>query len=250
MIFSDCNLPSRAGGAVEGEAARRRRGRSERGTGAAAIQEEFPTRRLGRGRGHHSSWQRFRFLHCISHRLPLQLGQSCPVTTNRLTFSQVGFMLLMCFCHTIAARYGALAGFGLSLAKWTLIVKRNTDLVRDENAWLWWLVLAFGFLICIRCRRIPMVVFSIVQTKTCFSGQWFNSVKSSAPGRISRRKQGSGSSSSTEKKLFCAFGQDSSRFLVFVNSLRIRSKRKELEIIRMLPPPTKHSPIVCIFCQN
>ena len=63
---------------------------------------------------------------------------------------QVGFMLLMCFCHTIAARYGALAGFGLSLAKWTLIVKRSTDIVRDENAWLWWLVLAFGFLICVR----------------------------------------------------------------------------------------------------
>jgi len=65
-------------------------------------------------------------------------------------FNWVGFMLLMCFCHTIAARYGALAGFGLSLAKWTLIVKRSTDLIRDENAWLWWLVLAFGFLICIR----------------------------------------------------------------------------------------------------
>jgi len=65
-------------------------------------------------------------------------------------FNWVGFMLLMCFCHTIAARYGALAGFGLSLAKWTLIVKRSTDIVRDENAWLWWLVLAFGFLICVR----------------------------------------------------------------------------------------------------
>ena len=47
-------------------------------------------------------------------------------------------------------RYGALAGFGLSLAKWTLIVKRSTDLVRTENAWLWWLVLGFGFLICTR----------------------------------------------------------------------------------------------------
>jgi len=65
-------------------------------------------------------------------------------------FNWVGFLLLMCFCHTIAARYGALAGFGLSLAKWTLIVKRSTELVRDENAWLWWLVLAFGFLICVR----------------------------------------------------------------------------------------------------
>ena len=69
-------------------------------------------------------------------------------------------MLLMCFCHTIAARYGALAGFGLSLAKWTLIVKRSTDLVRDENAWLWWLVLAFGFLICIR-----FAYFGIVKEK-------------------------------------------------------------------------------------
>jgi len=65
-------------------------------------------------------------------------------------FNWVGFLLLMCFCHTIAARYGALAGFGLSLAKWTLIVKRSTELVRDENAWLWWMVLAFGFLICVR----------------------------------------------------------------------------------------------------
>lgn len=49
-------------------------------------------------------------------------------------FNWVGFMLLMCFCHTIAARYGALAGFGLSLAKWTLIVKRSTDLV--TSPWL------------------------------------------------------------------------------------------------------------------
>ena len=64
-------------------------------------------------------------------------------------FNWVGFLLLMCFCHTIAARYGALAGFGLSLSKWTLIVKRSTDMIRDENAWAWWLVLAFGFLVCV-----------------------------------------------------------------------------------------------------
>ncbi|UYV84652.1 K02A2.6-like [Cordylochernes scorpioides] len=38
-------------------------------------------------------------------------------------FNWVGFVLLLCFCHTLAGRYGALAGFGLSLAKWTLIVK-------------------------------------------------------------------------------------------------------------------------------
>ncbi|XP_011138489.1 NEDD4 family-interacting protein 1-like isoform X2 [Harpegnathos saltator] len=65
-------------------------------------------------------------------------------------FNWIGFLLLMCFCHTIASRYGALAGFGLSLTKWTLIVKHSTDLASRENSWLWWLIMAFGILICIR----------------------------------------------------------------------------------------------------
>ncbi|XP_018301468.1 NEDD4 family-interacting protein 1-like [Mycetomoellerius zeteki] len=65
-------------------------------------------------------------------------------------FNWIGFLLLMCFCHTIASRYGALAGFGLSLTKWTLIVKHSTDLASRENSWLWWLIMAFGVLICVR----------------------------------------------------------------------------------------------------
>lgn len=65
-------------------------------------------------------------------------------------FNWIGFLMLTCFCHTIAARYGALSGFGLSLAKWTLIVKHNTDLASHDNTWLWWLIMGFGFLICIR----------------------------------------------------------------------------------------------------
>ncbi|EDW41906.1 GM24319 [Drosophila sechellia] len=65
-------------------------------------------------------------------------------------FNWIGFLMLTCFCHTIAARYGALSGFGLSLAKWTLIVKHSTDLASHENSWLWWLICAFGFLISIR----------------------------------------------------------------------------------------------------
>lgn len=65
-------------------------------------------------------------------------------------FNWVGFLLFMCFCRTVAARYGALAGFGLSLAKWTLIVKNNTEFASTENSWLWWLIMAFGILICIR----------------------------------------------------------------------------------------------------
>lgn len=65
-------------------------------------------------------------------------------------FNWIGFLMLTCFCHTIAAHNGALSGFGLSLAKWTLIVKHSTDLASHENSWLWWLIMAFGFLICIR----------------------------------------------------------------------------------------------------
>jgi len=89
------------------------------------------------------------------------LGTDLAFFTAFLTaflFNWVGFLLLMCFCHTIAARYGALAGFGLSLSKWTLIVKRSTELVKDENAWLWWLVLAFGILICLRaCAQFVQI---------------------------------------------------------------------------------------------
>ncbi|XP_014091300.3 NEDD4 family-interacting protein 1 [Bactrocera oleae] len=65
-------------------------------------------------------------------------------------FNWIGFLMLTCFCQTIAARYGALSGFGLSLAKWTLIVKNSTELASHENSWLWWLTMAFGFLICVR----------------------------------------------------------------------------------------------------
>lgn len=66
-------------------------------------------------------------------------------------FNWIGFLMLTCFCNTIAGRYGALSGFGLSLAKWTLIVKKSTDFAHSSNNdWLWWLIMTFGFLICIR----------------------------------------------------------------------------------------------------
>uniref|UniRef100_A0A8D9A0F5 NEDD4 family-interacting protein 1 n=1 Tax=Cacopsylla melanoneura TaxID=428564 RepID=A0A8D9A0F5_9HEMI len=65
-------------------------------------------------------------------------------------FNWIGFLLIICFCHTVAARYGALSGFGVSLAKWTFIVRTSTEVTSHENDWLWWLIMAFGCLICIR----------------------------------------------------------------------------------------------------
>ena len=44
-----------------------------------------------------------------------------------------------------------MAGFGLSLAKWTLIVKHSTDFASgSDNTWLWWLFTAFGMIVCMR----------------------------------------------------------------------------------------------------
>ena len=129
------------------------------------------------------------------------LGTDLSFFTAFLTaflFNWVGFLLLMCFCHTIAARYGALAGFGLSLAKWTLIVKRSTELVRDENAWLWWLVLAFGFLICVRaCTQVRSPPFSKSQMllKSSFL---LSSSKPKDPGDIFHPRPESVFSSSTK----------------------------------------------------
>jgi len=93
-------------------------------------------------------------VHCQSHTTHIVITFLSVSLTNNIIhilslavaflFNWIGFLLLMCFCHTIAARYGALSGFGLSLAKWTLIVKHSTELASRENSWLWWLIMAFG----------------------------------------------------------------------------------------------------------
>ena len=72
------------------------------------------------------------------------------IVSAAFVFNWVGFVLLLCFCHTVAGRTGALAGFGLSLAKWAVIVHNSTDLVADNNAWLLWLIMVLGLLICVR----------------------------------------------------------------------------------------------------
>lgn len=38
-------------------------------------------------------------------------------------FNWIGFCLSFCLTNTIAGRYGAICGFGLSLIKWILIVR-------------------------------------------------------------------------------------------------------------------------------
>ncbi|CAB3978271.1 NEDD4 family-interacting 1-like [Paramuricea clavata] len=69
-----------------------------------------------------------------------------------LIFNWIGFIFAYCVTDTIAGRYGALSGFGLSLIKWVFILK-HSKCCKDlafEDAWLWWLFALLGWLVFIR----------------------------------------------------------------------------------------------------
>lgn len=90
-------------------------------------------------------------------------------------FNWIGFCLSFCLTNTIAGRYGAICGFGLSLIKWILIVRVSLGLLQDGHVnfqvlsqwpiktpilsvqfsdyftgyfngqyWLWWIFLLLG----------------------------------------------------------------------------------------------------------
>lgn len=48
-------------------------------------------------------------------------------------FNWIGFCLSFCLTNTIAGRYGAICGFGLSLIKWILIVRVRTRVTFFSN---------------------------------------------------------------------------------------------------------------------
>lgn len=54
----------------------------------------------------------------------------CPPPTPfpvAFLFNWIGFCLSFCLTNTIAGRYGAICGFGLSLIKWILIVRVRSE---------------------------------------------------------------------------------------------------------------------------
>lgn len=67
-------------------------------------------------------------------------------------FNWVGLMVSICMTRTIAGRFGAIAGFGLSMVKWVAIAKHNEwgSEMADGDSWLWWLLITLGFLIFFR----------------------------------------------------------------------------------------------------
>ncbi|KAJ8255604.1 hypothetical protein COCON_G00194680 [Conger conger] len=68
-------------------------------------------------------------------------------------FNWIGFCLSFCLLtNTIAGRYGAICGFGLSLIKWILIVRFSDYFTGYFNGqyWLWWIFLVLGLLLFFR----------------------------------------------------------------------------------------------------
>ncbi|XP_007900728.1 NEDD4 family-interacting protein 1 isoform X1 [Callorhinchus milii] len=80
----------------------------------------------------------------------LSLGDDCMFLLTffiAFVFNWIGFFLSFCSTNTIAGRYGAISGFGLSLLKWILIVRFSDYFISyfEENVWLWWIFFALGF---------------------------------------------------------------------------------------------------------
>nr|BDV50218.1 MAG: NEDD4 family-interacting protein 1-like [Chiromantes dehaani nimavirus] len=72
----------------------------------------------------------------------------CITFAVAFVFNFVGYCLLLCSCysHTVAGHTGAQAGFGFSLAMWTVIVTNRTK-VPD---WLLCVIMALCVLICMK----------------------------------------------------------------------------------------------------
>lgn len=65
-------------------------------------------------RGKHYKWK----ISCLVWRI-MELARLLVA----FLFNWIGFCLSFCLTNTIAGRYGAICGFGLSLIKWILIVR-------------------------------------------------------------------------------------------------------------------------------
>lgn len=61
---------------------------------------------------------------CAKPKLAKRLSPPSPTPPSvAFLFNWIGFCLSFCLTNTIAGRYGAICGFGLSLIKWILIVR-------------------------------------------------------------------------------------------------------------------------------
>ncbi|XP_037125811.1 NEDD4 family-interacting protein 1-like isoform X2 [Syngnathus acus] len=67
-------------------------------------------------------------------------------------FNWIGYLISVCLTTSVAGRCGAVAGFGLSLFKWLLIVRFCSYFPDyfEGQYWVWWVSLVAGFLMFLR----------------------------------------------------------------------------------------------------
>uniref|UniRef100_A0A674G8E4 Nedd4 family interacting protein 2 n=1 Tax=Taeniopygia guttata TaxID=59729 RepID=A0A674G8E4_TAEGU len=136
-----------AAAAGQGRAGRRRRRASGRGKKGRKKGREGRSGRRGAGS------EELRPRPCVSAG-----GQDGspparqPLPSVAFIFNWIGFCLSFCITNTIAGRYGAICGFGLSLIKWILIVRFSDYFTGYFNGqyWLWWIFLVLGLLLFFR----------------------------------------------------------------------------------------------------
>ncbi|XP_002739800.1 NEDD4 family-interacting protein 1-like [Saccoglossus kowalevskii] len=67
-------------------------------------------------------------------------------------FNWVGLLFSFCMTTTVAGRYGAISGFGLSIIKWVVIMMHTASLTDyvDTLPCLWWILLLLGMMLFLR----------------------------------------------------------------------------------------------------
>ncbi|XP_070553028.1 NEDD4 family-interacting protein 1-like [Ptychodera flava] len=67
-------------------------------------------------------------------------------------FNWIGLLFSFCMTTTVAGRYGAISGFGLSIVKWVVIMMHTASLNNyvDTLPCLWWILLILGLMLFLR----------------------------------------------------------------------------------------------------
>ena len=70
----------------------------------------------------------------LGFQVALNLGETAPLNGFRIVlvafvFNWLGFFAAYCMTKTVAGRYGAISGFGLSVVKWVLILKVRVSIL-------------------------------------------------------------------------------------------------------------------------
>lgn len=91
-----------------------------------------------------------------AHELNQEIGSECMFLSAFMIaffFNWIGFFISICLLQNPAGKYGALSGFGLSMAKWVTIVKYQdwmTNMNDFQQKLFFWLFVFIGFYLFFR----------------------------------------------------------------------------------------------------